>query len=288
MNDKDKITAKENSRVYVLFYSFFLVPFMIAIFGAVFFLLFKFITFESNNAYDYLNDIRSGSASKRWQSAYELSKILSQPDLIPLERDFDNQMISAYDKSVHDNPKVRTYLALAMGQSRHATFGPSLLAGMKDEDRISRLAAIQAIGMIQYEPAVPSLSQVISKSEIVEERLASTIALGKIGSKASIPTLKLLLDDPEANIRWDAAIALGKMGDKSGANIIVQLLDRDFFTSYPEVDEQEKIQAILVAINMAAMLPDSQFENQLVKLASSEPNLMIRDAAIKSLKSAYE
>jgi hypothetical protein len=65
-------------------------------------------------------------------------------------------------------------------------------------------------------------------------------------------------------------------------------LDRDFFTSYPEVDEQEKIQAILVAINMAAMLPDSQFENQLVKLASSEPNLMIRDAAIKSLKSAYE
>ena len=131
MNDKDKITAKENSRVYVLFYSFFLVPFMIAIFGAVFFLLFKFITFESNNAYDYLNDIRSGSASKRWQSAYELSKILSQPDLIPLERDFDNQMISAYDKSVHDNPKVRTYLALAMGQSRHATFGPSLLAGMK-------------------------------------------------------------------------------------------------------------------------------------------------------------
>jgi hypothetical protein len=39
---------------------------------------------------------------------------------------------------------------------------------------------------------------------------------------------------------------------------------------------------------MAAMLPDSQFENQLVKLASSEPNLMIRDAAIKSLKSAYD
>ena len=39
-NDIDK--KSENSRIYVLFYSFFLIPFMIAVFGAVFFLLFKF------------------------------------------------------------------------------------------------------------------------------------------------------------------------------------------------------------------------------------------------------
>ena len=64
---------QENSRIYVLFYSFFLIPFMIAVFGAVFFLLFKFITYETNNAEDLLNQVKVGSASKRWQSAFELA-----------------------------------------------------------------------------------------------------------------------------------------------------------------------------------------------------------------------
>ena len=39
-NDTEK--RNENSRIYVLFYSFFLIPFMIAVFGAVFFLLLCF------------------------------------------------------------------------------------------------------------------------------------------------------------------------------------------------------------------------------------------------------
>ncbi len=260
---------------------------MIAIFGAVFFLLFKFITFESNNAYDYLNDIRSGSASKRWQSAYELSKILSQPDLIPSDADFNNQMISAYNKAIHDDVKVRTYLALAMGQTGREEFGPTLLEGMTDEDRMARLAAIQAIGMIQFQGAVTQLDQLSLQSKIVEERLAATIALGKIGHLKSIPTLKKLLEDEEPNIRWDSAIALAKLGDPSGNNIIFKLLNRSYFDSFPEVDEQEKIQAMLVAIHVAAQHPDPIFQIQLETIATSEPNLSVRDAAIKSLKSAY-
>ena len=45
----DEQKKSENSRIYVLFYSFFLIPFMIAVFGAVFFLLFKFVTYETND-----------------------------------------------------------------------------------------------------------------------------------------------------------------------------------------------------------------------------------------------
>ena len=33
------------SKVYALFYSFFLIPFMIAIFGALFFFMFQFLTY---------------------------------------------------------------------------------------------------------------------------------------------------------------------------------------------------------------------------------------------------
>ena len=71
---------EESSRIYTLFYSFFLIPFMIAIFGAIFFLLFRFITYETNDASELLNQVKIGSATKRWQSAYELSKVLNNPE----------------------------------------------------------------------------------------------------------------------------------------------------------------------------------------------------------------
>ena len=40
-----------------------------------------------------------------------------------------------------------------------------------------------------------------------------------------IPTLIELLDDEEANVRWDSAIALAKLGNISGAKVIENLLD---------------------------------------------------------------
>ena len=143
----------ENSRIYVLFYSFFLIPFMIAVFGAVFFLLFKFITYETNSAEDLLNQVKVGSASKRWQSAFELAKILNNPDADPLTDSFKDQLISAYERSVHDDALVRSYLAMAMGSTKDTTFGKILVSGLEDETLETRVAAIQALGFLKYYPA---------------------------------------------------------------------------------------------------------------------------------------
>ena len=57
-NHNENKIRSENSRIYVLFYSFFLIPFMIAVFGAVFFLLFKFVTYETNSAYEFLGGVK--------------------------------------------------------------------------------------------------------------------------------------------------------------------------------------------------------------------------------------
>ena len=95
------------------------------------------------------------------------------------------------------------------------------------------------------------------------------------------------MEDEEPNIQWDAAIALAKMGDTSGAFIIANLLDRNYLNSFPEVDETEKTQAIMVAIEIASMIKTKSLEPKLVTLAESEENLKIRDAAMKTLLSAY-
>jgi HEAT repeat protein len=281
------LSKKESTRIYTLFYSFFLIPFMIAIFGAVFFLLFRFITFETDDASALLNQVKIGSASKRWQSAFELSKVFNNPDKIPTDISFKNQMVSSYNHAIHDDPLVRAYLALAMGVTQDDFYATVLVDGLNDENRESRLAAVQAVGMIGTSAASPKLKELVQDSNFPQERLASTIALGLIGDEESIPLLRELLEDEEPNIQWDAAIGLAKMGDSTGAFIIESLMDRNYLSAFPQVDESEKNQAILIAIEVASFLKNDRLENKLITLAESDENLKIRDAAMKTLESAY-
>ena len=278
---------KESSRIYSLFYSFFLIPFMIAIFGAVFFLLFRFITYETTDASELLNQIKIGSATKRWQSAYELSKVLNDPDAVPFDLSFKNQMVSAYDHAINDDPLVRAYLAIAMGATGDQYYGDKLVLGLNDESRESRLAAIQAVGMVKEQSAISRLSEIIKSSDFQDERLAATMSLGFIGNSKSIPLLNSLLDDDEPNIRWDAAIGLAKMGEDSSIPTIQNLMDRNYLSTFPELDQNEVTKVILTAIETTTIIVDQRFEPLLETLASSDENLKVRNAAIKTLKFAY-
>ena len=280
--------GNESSRIYTLFYSFFLIPFMIAIFGAVFFLLFRFITFETDDASELLNQVKIGSATKRWQSAYELSKVLNNPETIPQEMTFKNQMISAYDHSINDDPLVRAYLAIAMGATGDKFYGNELIKGLRDDARESRLAAIQAVGMVRSEEAVMDLIHIVKKSDYQDERLAATMSLGFIGDDRSIPMLNELLEDDEPNIRWDAAIALAKMGETSSVPIVENLMDRDYLMTFAELDYKEINKVIMTAIKTSSLVQDDRFEPRLIDLAKSDENLSIRDAAIKTLKKSYD
>ena len=289
MSDSEQklTTPEEQSRVYVLFYSFFLIPLMITVIGVLFFMVVRFVTFESGNPQEYLTQIKIGSASKRWQSAYELSKILSNPDKLPLDEQFKNSLISAFEQSLHDDPKVRMYLALAMGRTGDDTYGESLMTALNDDSAEIVTAATQALGLIQYSPAVAQLSMMATSSKFQAVRLASAISLGQIGDESSLPLLKNLLNDEEANIRWDAAIALAKMGNNSGSSIINSLLNRSYYKNFKEIDSWETEKAILVAIQVSSQLGGEEFKLNLLTLAKEDPNMKIRNAALKTLESVY-
>ena len=285
--EKNKIDELGQSRIYVIFYSFFLLPLMITIFGVMFFLIVKFLTFESEDPYDLLNNIKFGSASKRWQSAYELSKILSNDELIPEEDSFKQMFIDTYKKSAYDDYKVRMYLLLAMGRTQDSYYGDILLESLNDELLEIRLAAIQSLGQLGYNKSTTRLSDFIKNSHYNEEILASIISIGQIGNKNSIPLLQRMLNHEEANIRWDSAIALAKMDDASGKIIINDLLDRNYYKAYDNVDKWEQDKAIMTAVQISSQLKDPFFKKNLVSLATYDPNMKIRDTAIKILKNIY-
>ena len=279
---------EESSRIYTLFYSFFLIPFMIAIFGAIFFLLFRFITYETNDATELLNQIKIGSATKRWQSAFELSKVLNNPETVPEDIAFKNQMVSAYNHSINDDPLVRAYLAIAMGATGDNYYAEELLSGLDDESRESRLAAIQAVGMVQTKLAVMKLINILNNSDFQDERLAATMSLGFIGDERAIPKLNELLNDNEPNIRWDSAVALAKMGVKTSIPIIENLMNRDYLMTFPELDYKEIDKVIMTAIETSTLIVDSTFEPSLIELAKNDQSLTVRDLAIKALKKSYD
>ena len=284
---EEKTKSVNNSKVYTLYYAFFLIPLIITIFGVMFFFMFKVLTYETSSPQDYLTDIQIGSATKRWQAAYELSKLLSNPEMVPTDESFKNKMVSIYQHAIHDDPMVRMYMALAMGRTGQQDYGPILMDGLNDKDKGSRLAAIKALGLLVYVPAVPEIQEFTGEKYSSEERLAATIALGSMGDKSIIPILQKLLEDEEPNIRWDAAIALAKLEDPSGVQVIVDLLDRSYFEHFTEVDEEEEVQAILIAIQVASQFPSNLFVSNLLKLATFDKNMQIRNLAIKTLDKTY-
>ena len=282
------------SRVYALFYSFFLIPFMIAIFGALFFFMFQFLTYEKNTPIDLLNNIQSGSATKRWQSAFELSNMLDQSKIINKEL-FNNKMVSLYDKSKYDDPRVRTYLALAMGKTNDPYFGEYLVNGLSEDDNLTnRIAAIKSLGMLKYDASCDFLVNIIENTIYNSEKLAAIISLGVIGNSKYKNILIQMLDDEEPNIRWDAAIALAKMGDKSGSEIILNLLDREYYSTYPPsrdgsgVNLDEIDNSIYIAVAISQILIDSRFKSRLIYLSENDKNIKIREFALKTLNEYYK
>tara|TARA_B100001029_G_scaffold109225_1_gene90161 strand:+ start:386 stop:1177 length:792 start_codon:yes stop_codon:yes gene_type:complete len=257
------------------------------VFGVLFFFMWQILSNESDSAYDYLNEIKVGSATKRWQSAFELAKILGNPDLIPKEKKFVDELKRVYRSSIHDDPQVRTYLALAMGATRNLEYGEVLIEGLKDDNIQSQISSIKSLGQIGYKKSIPLFLPLLKEDVTDDLRLSAIMAIGMIGDSSTTEYLFHLLEDQEVNIRWEAAVALAKLKDYRAVPVIKDLLQREYLQKFPKVDDWEQVQAILVAIHVSGILKSDKFIPYLEKLALHDINMKIRDSAIKTLKKVY-
>ncbi len=291
VNDKKDGTAsldqagesQEKSFFGIVIHSFFVVPFLIAVFSVLLFAAVRILTMEQHTIYDYLNDVKAGSLTKRWQSAFELSKMMANQKLIPTEERFVNELIGAFDHAKHDDDRVRQYLALAMGRSANSRFVDPLVNALRAEKEENIYSLIYALGMLRDKKAVAAILPYLENSD-AKIRLVSVIALGNIGDLHSVEPLKKALFDSEPNVQWDAAIALAKMKDSSGKGILLKLLDRGYLSQFPEVDSQEQNHILLVAVEAASALNDSELKSALVKLSKDDQNMNVRSAALAIVK----
>ena len=223
--------------------------------------------------------VKIGGSTKRWQGAFELSKILSNPDMVPKDDLFVQEMISAFNYAEHDrDARIRQYLAIAMGATGDLRYVETLLNALDESETEVTKASTFALGNLGDKRAVEKLIELL-ESGSPQVRLQSVIALGKIGDPYAIPELKKMLMDIEPNVKWDAAIALAKQKDASGKRILLDLLDRKYLDSFPNIDPIEQSQAMMTAIAVSKKILDDEIKEVLVDLMENDINMKIRQSA---------
>jgi len=270
---------EKKSTLQVVVHSFFVVPLIIAVFAVMIYLFIRLMTSEPNSPRDYLEDVKIGGTTKRWQGAFELSKLLSNPKMVPKDEMFVNEMISTFKYSSNErDARIQQYLAIAMGATKDERYTATLIEAISSSDEGVIQACAFALGNIGRIDAVEPLKKLLGHPE-PQIRLHSVIALGKIGGPSIVPHLKKMLSDSEPNVRWDASIALAKQKDSSGRSILLDLLDRKYLNSFPNIDEKEKVQVILVAISVSHFIQNQELKMVLGNIKEKDENLKIRQAA---------
>ncbi len=283
-DDHSPVTAGR-SFLGIIVHSFFIIPFLIAVFCVLMFTAVHMLTREDHSVYDYLNDIKTGGLTKRWQAAFELSKILAHPQNAPRDDAFIAELIKIYRGSVHDDPRVRQYLALAMGRTGNPAFFPALTEDIQHEKEDILPAVIYSLGTLRDERAVDAVSPYLNHAD-GRIRSMAAVALGNIGSGKSAQILKKSLSDTEPNVQWGAALSLAQMADAAGKEIIAQLLDRRYLSHHPQIDAREQDQLILAAITASARLHDPDLNRRIAELSRTDPDMKVRAAAMNYVQQA--
>lgn len=93
------------------------------------------------------------------------------------------------------------------------------------KDRLVRRDMCRYLGQLRYKLAIADLMDRLSDSD-PDVRSAAAEALGKIGARVAIQSLKSRMNDTaeEMKVRLSAAVALGKMGDKEAIDFLINML----------------------------------------------------------------
>jgi HEAT repeat protein len=283
-NLPNNFPAEKKSLLRVVIHSFFVVPFIIAIFGVLIFLMLRILTIEPRTAQDYLHDVKIGGNTKRWQGAFELSKILANPGMVPREERFVNDLISTFEYSEKErDDRIRIYLALAMGRTKDLRYATILEKTLNAENEEILAAVIYSLGFINSPTSLEQLL-LMFEHESARVRHQVVVALGNYDGDQVQIVLKQALHDPEPNVRWDAAIALAKQKDDSGRRILLDLMDRKYLDSFPNIDAVEQNQAILASIRASRDILDDELRQVLLDLMENDLNMKVRQAARNTLK----
>jgi HEAT repeat protein len=270
----------------LLIAQFFLFPLIIIGICVGVFLLFGYVTYQQSSPQEYLTAIRNGGGindEKRWQAAFELSNVVaSQKDKLR-KSDFVHDVAAVYRNAREEDPRVRQFLALTMGNIGDNRAVPALIDGLNDEQVENRIYTLLALGLIGDNAAVPGvLAQLHDKDPAV--RKVSAYVLGAIKDPSAVKDLQIALNDTTSEVRWNAAMALAQLNDAAGSDELVKLLDHTYVDQLQDMTGEQKTELMVNAVKCLALLKFEPARENIAAMSRSESNLTVRGAALEALK----
>src|SRR5437899_952768 len=133
-----------------------LFPLGLVVLAIVVYMLFGLIASEGKTSSDYLDEIRM-RRTDAWQIAYEMSRMLPGEDASRRDARFVQDLIDLFKSSHDEDPRLRRYLALALGEVRDARAVGVLVDALGDPDDQTKLYAVWALGATGEPGAAPAL-----------------------------------------------------------------------------------------------------------------------------------
>lgn len=269
---------------------FFLIP--LAVVGVIVLVYggFRMLLTTERTPSELLSDVRTGGRERRWPAAYELSRVLDDPETERRNPQLGASIVQAFVDSEGDDPRVRRYLALALGRLALPPPGAvaELTAALDDPDTETRISVIWALASLGDESTVDEIESMY-RSDDAGVRKMAVYALGALTGSGDHATLRNALDDPAADVQWNAAVALARHGRDEGVTVIRRMLDREYVTRMVTRranadDPLDPVSEVIVSgLQAAASLRAGELRQPIEALSETDENLRVRELAIKTL-----
>lgn len=271
---------------------FFLIPLAVVALTILVYAGFRTLLRDDRSVQDYLTEIRTGGEDRRWPAAYELSRVMADATVRSRDATLAPALVAAFEKSKGDDPRVRRYLALALGRldaPRPQKTVPLLIEALDDPDNETRISVMWALGSLGDAAATPKLLEMYASTDPGVRKM-TVYALGALPGSVQLPTLETALNDSAIDVQWNAAVALARHGSRQGAPVLRRMLDRAYVENVvkrpnAQTADLDPIGEVMVSgLQATSALKDQSLREAVKAISERDPNLRVRQAAMETLK----
>jgi len=270
---------------------FFLIPLAVVGIAVTVYVGFRSLLVDGRTAQDYLAEVRNGGSDRRWPAAYELSRLMADPQ-VRADPALGPELVKAFEAAPDSDPLVKRYLALAIGRL-DPPLPPKaiedLTRALDSSDGDTRISAIWALGSSGDAAVVPTLEPLYESPDGGVRKIV-VYALGALPGEAQIATLRKALQDSTPDVRWNAAVALARKGSHDGVPVLRQMLDRQHVEQsvtrdVRQDDDRDPIAEVMISgLRAAATLKDDALKPSVMNLSQQDRSMRVRQAALEALK----
>jgi HEAT repeat protein len=178
-------------------------------------------------------------------------------DRMERERHLHEQLRASDSQLRDDDWQVRRAAVDTMSARRDADLLHALVAALRDGHRDFNLLS-SALKLL----TVSGLDAAVALAELLQDpdpdlRIQAALALGTQHGPVAVDALIRALDDPDTNVRFHAIEAVGKLAAVRAVEPLISVLQtRDFFLAFPALDALTRIGDPHAAGPIAALLDD--------------------------------